>query len=208
MFQISAVLLRLRTRASSDANWPRSVTFVPRRSETLCDRGEVGTAEHRLAVVEPILPQLVDLGAIGAVVEHADQHLQPVPPQCFQLLDVHEQAAVALDQHDLAVLPRGGDAERDGDGISDGAELPQHVEILRPAPAHMRLEIGLVAGARDRVPVLGDGAVELRDDAARIERTGRDREFRGVDRGGGDLAPRPWASGNRRSSRRAGAAPP
>ena len=52
--------------------------------------------------------------------------------------------------------------------------------VLGFAPAHGRVEIGLVAGAADGMVVLGDHAIELVDGAPRIEQAGLDRELRAV----------------------------
>ena len=45
----------------------------------------------------------------------ADQQLDPVAPHGLQLLDVLIEAAVAVDQQDLAVIARRGDADRRGE---------------------------------------------------------------------------------------------
>jgi hypothetical protein len=50
--------------------------------------------------------QFVDLRPISAVVEHADQQLEPMALDRLEFLDVHQQAAVALEQHYLAVRSR------------------------------------------------------------------------------------------------------
>ena len=60
-------------------------------------------------------PELVRLGSIAAVVDDADQQLDPVAPHGLQLLDVLIEAAVAVDQQDLAVIARRGDADRRGE---------------------------------------------------------------------------------------------
>src|SRR5690606_26373778 len=57
------------------------------------DGCKVCAAEDGSGIVEPFGAQLVDLRAVGAVVEHANQQLEPVPLDRFQLLDVHQQAA-------------------------------------------------------------------------------------------------------------------
>src|SRR6266702_2666875 len=100
----------------------------------------------------------------------------------LELLDMHQQAAVALEQHDFAVVFCRSDADRKRDPVADRAEFPDRVIVLRPAPAHRGMEIGLVSRTADAVVVLGDYAVELIDRAARIEQTRLERKLRGVGR--------------------------
>jgi hypothetical protein len=54
------------------------------------DRGEVGAAEDRAAVVDAVGAQFVDLRPISAVVEHADQQLEPMALDRLEFLDVHQ----------------------------------------------------------------------------------------------------------------------
>ena len=44
--------------------------------------------------------QLVHLGAICAIVHHDDEDIEPVALDGLELLDVHHQAAVAVEEHD------------------------------------------------------------------------------------------------------------
>ena len=56
----------------------------------------------------------------------------------LQLLDVHHEAAVALDQQHLAVAARGRHADRRRKGRTDRAEVVEHVHVLRVAAVEMR----------------------------------------------------------------------
>src|SRR5712692_9421091 len=117
----------------------------PPQAETAGNRAEIGAAEDRAAVVETVLTQLVDFRPVSAVVENAYQHAHAMPLEGLKLLNVHDQAAVAFDQHDLAIVLGGRDADRNRDRIADRAELPHDVELLWPAAAHVGLKIRLVA---------------------------------------------------------------
>ena len=57
-------------------------------------------------------PEFVRLGSIAAVVDDADQELDAVAPHGLQLLDMLVEAAVAVDQHDLAIIACRSDADR------------------------------------------------------------------------------------------------
>ena len=69
-------------------------------AEAASDAGEVVAAEPRELAVEPLEVQLVDLRAEAAVVHHERQQVQVLGLDGRELADVHEQAAVALDEHD------------------------------------------------------------------------------------------------------------
>jgi hypothetical protein len=123
------------------------VTFVPRSPKPFEIEAKSVRPKNGAAVVEAVLAQLVDLRAVGAVVEHADQEPDAVPLDGLELLDVHDEAAVAFDQHDLAVVLGGGDADGDRDRIADRAELQHDVELLGLAAAHMGLSTPSLANA-------------------------------------------------------------
>ena len=63
------------------------------------------------------------LGAIGAVVQSNDQHLQAVAGDRFQFLDVHHQAAIAVDEQNFAALASDGDADCVGKPRTDRAKM-------------------------------------------------------------------------------------
>src|ERR1700739_3807667 len=71
--------------------------------------GKITPAVGRVHGIHAMGPELVRLGSIAAVVDDADQQLDPVAPHGLQLLDVLIEAAVAVDPHDLAVFARRGD---------------------------------------------------------------------------------------------------
>src|SRR5262245_32372114 len=81
--------------------------------EALCNAGEVGASEPHLPVRNAIHPQLVNLRSIGAVVQRDDQYLNVVSCNGLQLLQMHDQAAVAVDEQHLAIVAR----HRNADGM-------------------------------------------------------------------------------------------
>ena len=116
-----------------------------------------------------------------------DQHADALAPHRLQLLDVHHQAAVALDQQHLAVAARRGDADRGRQPGADRAEVGDDVVALRRPAAQMRQRDAEVVPAADHdVPVLRDDGVELHDRLARIDHAGGDGEFLAVRLVGGD----------------------
>ncbi len=150
--------------------------------------GEVAAAVDRLLGRDAVGAELVDLGAVAAVVHDRHQHADALAADGLELLDVHQQAAVALDQQHLAVALRRGDADGGGQRRADGAEVVDHVIALgRPAlhVGHHHAEV--MARADDDLPVLGDRLVELEHRLARVEGVGLHREFLGVGRVAGDL---------------------
>src|SRR3954470_2685708 len=72
---------------------------LPRQAETARDAGEVAVAEHRALLGQSFGAQLVHLGAIRTVVDHDDEDVQPVALDGLELLHVHHQAAIAVEQH-------------------------------------------------------------------------------------------------------------
>src|SRR5436305_1621397 len=100
--------------------------LVAAQAEAACDVFERGPAEHSQAVVEAVGAQLVKLRAVSAVVHRADQNAVSLTLERLELLDVEEEPAVALEQHDLAraALPaRSRDAKRVRQAVADLAEF-------------------------------------------------------------------------------------
>jgi hypothetical protein len=95
----------------------------------------------------------------------------------LELLNMHQQAAVALEQHDLAVVFRRGDTDGERNTVADRAEVPNRVIVLRSSSAHGGMEIGLMPRSANAVVVLGDDPVEFLDRAARIEQVRLDRKL-------------------------------
>src|SRR6516164_8240837 len=85
--------------------------------------GEVAPAVGRVHGVAAVGPEFMRFGPIPTVVDDADQQLDVVAPHSLQLLDVLIKAAVAVDQHDLAVVTGCGDADRRGKTGPDRAEI-------------------------------------------------------------------------------------
>ena len=145
--------------------------------------GEVAAAVHRFLGRDAVGAELVHLGAIAAVVHDRHQHLDALAADRLQLLHVHHQGAVALDQQHLAVAARGGDADGGGQRRADGAEIVDHVIALGRAALHVgHHHAEVVAGADDDLPVLRDRLVELEHRLARIDGVGLHREFLAVGR--------------------------
>jgi len=65
-----------------------------------------------------------------------------VPLDGLQLLDMHQQPAIAFHQEHLSLGSRRGNSERKGEAIADSAELPEREVVLRRASAHQSGEIG------------------------------------------------------------------
>src|SRR5262249_58259931 len=66
--------------------------------------------KHSQAAVEAVGAQLVNLRAVSAVVHRADQDAKSLTLERLELLDIEQQPAVALEQHDLAVAAQIGRA--------------------------------------------------------------------------------------------------
>src|SRR5262245_853235 len=160
-------------------------------AEAARDVLERGAAEDRLAVVDTVGTQFVELRAVPAIVHHADQHAHTMTTHRLKLLDVEQEPTIALDQNELAAatLPAcGSHAERVREPVSDRTELADRREPLRRPAAQLREPSGLVTGAADDVPILRDCAVEGAYRLARIEQTGLDVEGGGVSGLGRDPA--------------------
>src|SRR5215831_12318654 len=79
---------------------------LSREPESARDAGEIAVAEHRPILGHSLRAELVQFGAVRAVVHHDDQDVQPMALDGFKLLHVHHQAAVAVEQHDGSIRAR------------------------------------------------------------------------------------------------------
>src|SRR5262249_62143089 len=61
-------------------------------AEAARDRGDVGGREAHRRQVEPVRPEVVDLGAVGVGVVDDHHHQQAEPPDRVQLGDTHQRA--------------------------------------------------------------------------------------------------------------------
>src|SRR6202044_1876693 len=113
----------------------------------------------------------------------ADQDAKSAPLERLELLDMEQEPAVAFEQHDLALaaLPaRRRNAECIGQAVADRAEFADRGVALRRPPAHLGVEIGLMAAADDAVPILWHDRVDSPDHLAWIEHPGFDVEWHRV----------------------------
>ena len=85
---------------------------LPRNEKPRAILAKSGLPELDLAIGKSVHPHLVNFRAVGAVVQDDNQHLQAVTRDRLQFLNVHDQAAVAVDQQQLAVFARRRDADR------------------------------------------------------------------------------------------------
>src|SRR5262245_6686503 len=81
------------------------------QAESASDPGEVGTTKLHFPVGHSIQAKLVHLRTVSAIVERNDQHLKAMARDRFQLLDMHDQAAIAVDEQDFPTVARDGDAD-------------------------------------------------------------------------------------------------
>src|ERR1700694_157917 len=87
------------------------------------DLRKIAAAGGRMHRVAARSAELMRFRSIAAVVDDADQQLDPVPPQRLEFLDVLVEAAVAVDQQYLAGVSRDGNADRRRQARADGAEI-------------------------------------------------------------------------------------
>src|SRR5260221_987142 len=83
--------------ANSATSFGRSSRFLnvfPGSPESARDAREIAVAEHRPVLGHPLRAELVQLGAVRAVVHHDDQDVQPLALDGLQLLHMNHQAAV------------------------------------------------------------------------------------------------------------------
>src|SRR5207248_9499668 len=90
---------------------------------------DVAAAMSRMHWIAARRAELMRLGSVAAVVDDADQQLDAVTLHGLQLLDVLVEAAVAVDQHDLAVVPRRRDADRRRQARTDRTEIERDVVL-------------------------------------------------------------------------------
>src|SRR5690606_968362 len=96
------------------------VTF---EAKTACCGGKIAIAENRSAILDTVGPQLVDLRTIGSVIVDDDEHLESGADKRFQLLNMHQEAAIAFDQDDRLFRLERGAANRIGQSVTDRAEF-------------------------------------------------------------------------------------
>src|SRR5215472_12181868 len=140
-------------------------------------------AEYGQAVVEAVGAQLVKLRAVSAVVHRADQDAKALTLDRLEFLDVEQEPAVALEQHDLAVAPlpaRSRNPKRIRQAVADRTELTHRRVALRRPAAHLGVEIGLMAAAADNVPILWNDRVDGPDHLAWIQQPRRNVEWHRV----------------------------
>src|SRR5262249_16240416 len=109
----------------------------------------------------------------------AHQDAKSLTLERLELLDMEQESAVALEQHDLALaaLPAcSRNPERVAQAVADRAEFTDRRVALRRPAAHLRAEIGLMAAAADDVPVLWNDRVDGLDHLARIQHARLDVE--------------------------------
>src|SRR6202011_4506801 len=83
------------------------------------------------------------------------------------------EAAITVDQHDLAVIPRRSDADRRRQTGADRAKIDRDVILAGGAAAQMRhRKAEAMATGDDDVPILWHCRVQLPDDWPRVQRAG------------------------------------
>src|SRR2546427_71128 len=120
----------------------RQIIQIPkglsREPESARDAREIAVAEHRPVLGHPLRAELVQFGAVRAVVHHDDQDVQPMTLDGFKLLHMHHQAAVAVEQHDGSIRTRRRDPHGERDAVADRAELADGEERLLWTRRHLR----------------------------------------------------------------------
>ena len=97
-------------------------------------------------------------------------------PDRLELLHVHHQAAVAIEEHDLPVGTRGRYAHRERDSIADRAELADGEELLLRPRRHLRKEPRAVAAGIDHLPVARQRLLQRLHHGAWVEQPRLDLE--------------------------------
>src|SRR6266566_3697701 len=122
----------------------RQIIEIPkglsREPESARDAREIAVAEYRPVFGHPLRAELVQLGAVRAIVHHHNQDVQPVALDGFKLLHMHHQAAVAVEQHHGSIRARGGHPYGERDAVADRAELADGEELLLWTRGHLREE--------------------------------------------------------------------
>src|SRR5262249_18739991 len=99
------------------------------KAEALGDARERSPTEHRPAVIQLGGSQLMDLSAIGAVVQHADNNGKVVATNRIEFLRVHHEAAVTTCQDDRLVRSRRSDADSVTELVADSPEFADRREM-------------------------------------------------------------------------------
>src|SRR5581483_4187411 len=123
-------------------------------AESTHDIREVATAEHRTILRQSLRAQLVQLGAVGAIVHHHDEDVQPMALDGIELLHMHYQATVTVEEDNGPIRPRRRDSHGERDAVADGAELADAEEPLLWTRWHLREEPRAVAARVHHFPVL------------------------------------------------------
>src|SRR6516165_3754083 len=166
---------------------PHLGDFGAVEAEAAGDPGEVVAAVGRVARVAARRAEFVRLGAIAAVIQDADQHLNTVAAEGLQFLDVLVEAAVAVDQQHFVTAARDGDADRCRQPRAERAKIDRHVIFAGGSALEVRhRKAKAVAAGDDDVPIPGDGAVELTQYRPRVQCFRRHREFLVVGHIGGN----------------------
>src|SRR3990172_9913453 len=98
----------------------------------------------------------------------------------FKLLHMHQQAAVAVEQHDGSIRARRRHPHGERDTVADRAELADGEELLLRARGHLRTEPGTVAARVHHLPVVRQSLFQRLDHVARVEQPRLDLEYLAV----------------------------
>src|SRR5690606_14339544 len=131
-------------------------------------RAEITASEDRTCIADAVLAQFVDLRPVGAVVQDTDEDPKVVTPDRLQFLNMHEEAAVAVDDHDRIVGPGGCGARGIAEAIADRAKLADREERRGATAAHVGRESRTMTGAVDHHPLLRKHPVERWKGVARV----------------------------------------
>ena len=71
----------------------------------------------------------MDLGSVGPVIDGKNNYPQASPPDCLKLLNMHQEATVAIKQHDRRFWLCRRDAHGEADPVADGTEFPDCQEM-------------------------------------------------------------------------------
>src|SRR5438552_10463463 len=122
----------------------RQVVQIPdrlsREPESARNGREIAVAEYRPILGHLLRAELVQLGAVRAIVHHDDQDVQLMALDRFKLLHMHHQAAITVEQHDGSIRARGGYPHGERDAVADRAELANGEELLLWTRGHLREE--------------------------------------------------------------------
>ena len=91
---------------------------------------KIGAAEHRSGIGQPLGAQLMDFRAVSAVIHHNDENIELMAADRLQLLHMHQETAIAVEENHRTVGTRRRDTHREGDAVADRAELADRQEAL------------------------------------------------------------------------------